>query len=184
MMRALGRLRHWRPVLAPPPSSLPIDTFLGWLGATPYAWDITPEGKLRARDGDGGAQLCAVTAVARYRMGHMYGVGDWIRAGVSIGLSYADAGLIVTAADDASARGVAKRLRVRLLSAALAPHPGEPCDGTPAATPPASHGSRRAEPGPDRDLAPCQAWSADASRARGAPPPGRRRRTPIDAAAA
>jgi hypothetical protein len=97
-----------------------VEAFLDRLAATPYGWRLGPDGKLRALDGD--TVLCAVTGVARHRTGQRYSVGDWIRAGARVGLSYADACLVVAAADGCPAGAAARRLRRRLLAAArLAP---------------------------------------------------------------
>jgi hypothetical protein len=76
---------------------------------------VRPDGRLRAHDGS--AEICAVTGVVRHRTGRTYGVGDWVRAGASIGLSYAEAGLLVEAADGCSSSALAETLRRRLLLA-------------------------------------------------------------------
>jgi len=93
-----------------------IERFLGWLAATPYPWHLRADGKLRA-DVDG-TEICAVTGVARHREARRYSVGDWVRAGAQLGLSYAAAGLIVDAADGRAAGTPLRILRTRLLIAA------------------------------------------------------------------
>jgi hypothetical protein len=108
-----GLIARWRRRLAPPPSPA-LEQFLGWLATTPYAWQIGRDGKLRAREQ--GAEMCPVTGVVRHRTRAVFGLGDWVRAADTIGLSYADACLVVQAADAArpsSAR--VRRLRRRLL---------------------------------------------------------------------
>lgn len=110
-------MKRIRRLFAPTPLSPAMERFLGWLGETPYHWYVSPNGKLRALER--GAELCAVTGVARYRDGAVFGPGDWARAAAAIGLSYAEAALIVTAADAAGpAHGPVLRLRDRLLLAA------------------------------------------------------------------
>src|SRR5262249_54767453 len=93
-----------------------LEVFLQWLAATPYSWDVQADGRIRAEDH--GAVLCAVTAVARHREAIASGVGEWVRAGDSLGLSYASAGLIVDAADGRTPSRRLKMLRPRLLVAA------------------------------------------------------------------
>jgi hypothetical protein len=104
-----------RRLFTPRPSPA-LEQLLGWLAATPYVWHLNSAGKLRAREQ--GAELCPVTGVVRYRARALYGVGDWVRAADQIGLSYADACLVVQAADvprPPSAR--LRTLRQRLLAA-------------------------------------------------------------------
>ena len=103
--------RHPTPDLAPD-----VERFLQWLAATPYSWGVQADGRLRADDH--GTVLCAVTAVARHREALAFSVGDWVRAGDSLGLSYASAGLIVDAADGRTSNPRLKMLRERLLDAA------------------------------------------------------------------
>ena len=63
--------------------------------------------------------MCAITGVVRYRLGAIFSIGDWVRAADAIGLSFTEAGLIVTAADAARPLGARMiRLRKRLLVAA------------------------------------------------------------------
>jgi hypothetical protein len=93
-----------------------LETFLQWLAATPYVWQLRADGRLRADDH--GTALCAITAVARHREALAFSVGDWVRAGDRLGLSYADAGLIVDAADGRAVSARLKTLRARLLLAA------------------------------------------------------------------
>lgn len=116
------------------PLSPALERFVGCLAATPYQWYLRPDGKLRAREN--GTEMCAVTGVARYRMGRLYSVGDWIHAGESVGLSAFEAGLVVAAADAGRAGGAVRRLRRRMLSAALERRPPReaPARGT-AVTP-------------------------------------------------
>jgi len=105
-----------------------LEVFLQWLAATPYGWDIQADGRIRAEDH--GAVLCAVTAVARHREALAFSVGDWVRAGESLGLSYASAGLIVDAADGRTTSRRLKMLRARLLLAArITPAPASPATG-------------------------------------------------------
>lgn len=106
----------WRP-FAPQPISPALTSFADCLAATPYEWYLRPDGRLRAREH--GTEMCALTAVARYRIGRTYSVGDWIHAGESIGLSSADSGLIVAASDRRRASALVERLRQRLLMATL-----------------------------------------------------------------
>jgi hypothetical protein len=106
----------WRRLFTPRPSPA-LEQMLGWLATTPYVWYLNPDGKLRAREH--GAEMCPVTGVVRHRTRATYGVGDWVRAADRIGLSYAEACLVVQAADVArppTAR--VRRLRQRLLGAA------------------------------------------------------------------
>jgi len=93
-----------------------LDVFLQWLAETPYSWHVQADGRLRADDH--GAVLCAVTAVARHREALAFSVGDWVRAGDRLGLSYASAGLVVDAADGRTINRRLKMLRARLLLAA------------------------------------------------------------------
>jgi hypothetical protein len=93
-----------------------VEHFLQWLAATPYSWGVQADGRLRADDH--GTVLCAVTAVARHREALAFSVGDWVRAGDSLGLSYASAGLIVDAADGRTTSPRLKMLRDRMLLAA------------------------------------------------------------------
>jgi hypothetical protein len=105
----------WRRLFTPRPSPA-LEQMLGWLATTPYAWYLNPDGKLRTREH--GAEMCPVTGVVRHRTRARYGVGDWVRAAERIGLSYADACLVVQAADvcqPPTAR--MRRLRQRLLVA-------------------------------------------------------------------
>jgi hypothetical protein len=111
----MGLTALWRRALAPRPSPA-VERFVGWLAATPYDWDVGPDGKLRAHERE--ATLCAVTGVALSLTGETYSIGDWIHAADGIGLSYADAGLLVAAADGLPASRAARRLRPRLLAAA------------------------------------------------------------------
>jgi hypothetical protein len=108
-MRWLPRRPH--PRLAPD-----VEIFLQWLAETPYPWGLGDDGRLRADDH--GVVLCAVTAVARHREALAFSVGDWVRAGHRLGLSYASAGLIVDAADGRTRGPRLKMLRARLLLAA------------------------------------------------------------------
>ena len=108
-MRWLPRRPH--PRLAPD-----VEVFLQWLAETPYPWGVGDDGRLRADDH--GVVLCAVTAVARHREALAFSVGDWVRAGHRLGLSYASAGLIVDAADGRTRGPRLKMLRGRLLLAA------------------------------------------------------------------
>jgi hypothetical protein len=110
-----GACAAWRRSRAARQHQLPssLDDFFDWLAATPYRWYLRPDGRLRTRDG--GVEICAIVAVARHRRGRIYSVGDWIHAGESIGLSAADAALIVVAADHSSSGRLAARLRQRLL---------------------------------------------------------------------
>ena len=94
-----------------------LDAFVDCLGVTPYEWYLSRDGKLRTNEN--GADMCALTAVARYRLGRTYSVGDWIHAGESIGLSFSDAALVVDAADARQASAPATELRRRLLSATV-----------------------------------------------------------------
>jgi hypothetical protein len=113
---------------APRPLSPPLEAFVECVAATPYEWYVRPDGKLRT--GENGTEMCAVTAVARYRMGRLYSVGDWIHAGECIGLSASDAALVVDAADGRSASGIVTRLRRRLVAAALKGRMGRPAPRT------------------------------------------------------
>jgi hypothetical protein len=106
----------WRRALGPRPPAPALERFVGWLAATPYDWGVGPDGKLRAHEGE--ATLCAVTAVTLSLTGKMYSIGDWVRAADRIGISYADAGLLVAAADGQPASRATRRLRGRLLAAA------------------------------------------------------------------
>ena len=115
----------WRTLFAPARLSPAVETFLVWLAATPYRWQLRADGKLRA--GTHAAEMCAITAVVRHRTGRLYSPGDWVRAAASIGISYADAGLIVEAADHAgSLPSRVNLLRTRLLGAAHVDSPVAP----------------------------------------------------------
>jgi len=103
-----------------------LTSFVDCLAVTPYDWHVRPDGKLRA--GEQGAPMCALTAVARYRTGRAYSVGDWIHAAESIGLSAAEAALVVEASDCSHASTRIERLRRRLLNAALAKRPAPGVD--------------------------------------------------------
>ena len=119
----------WRRLFAPRPSPA-LEQMLGWLATTPYAWYLTPTGKLRAREQ--GAEMCPVTGVVRHRTRELYGIGDWVRAGGRVGLSYGDASLVVQAADVSrppTAR--VRRLRQRLLVATRISCPDAPSGGDP-----------------------------------------------------
>ena len=106
----------WRRLFAPAPPSPAMEEFLGWLAQTPYRWYIASNGKIRAREQ--GAEMCAVTGVVRHRAGVIFGVGDWVKAAEMIGLTYLEAGLVVTAADFAELPCVRmNHLRLRLLAA-------------------------------------------------------------------
>lgn len=115
-MGGLSPIAVWRRLLAPPRPSPDLEAFLGWLAATPYTWSLGPDGKLRADDH--GEPLCAVTGVARHRAHQIFSVGDWVRAGECLGLSYRSAGLVVDAADARLSNAFLRALRVRLLLAA------------------------------------------------------------------
>lgn len=115
-MRGLSPIAVWRRLLASPRPSADLERFLGWLAATPYTWSLGSDGKLRADDH--GEPLCAVTGVARHRAHQIFSVGDWVRAGECLGLSYRSAGLIVDAADARLSNAFLKALRARLLLAA------------------------------------------------------------------
>jgi hypothetical protein len=107
----------WRRLVARPDLSPALERFLEWLAETPYAWGIRADGKIRAHDAS--TELCAITGVVRHRTGLRFDVGDWVRAGDLIGLSYADAGLVVEAADVTRPGGRrVKRMRARVLAAA------------------------------------------------------------------
>jgi hypothetical protein len=140
-----------------------LERFLEWLAQTPYDWSIRADGKIRAHDA--GTELCAITGVVRHRTGLRFDVGDWVRAGDLIGLSYADAGLVVEAADVTGPAGRrVKRMRARVLAAArlagaASPLPRRPDpmdralaelidEGTEAPTPspPGSPSPRRSKP--------------------------------------
>lgn len=119
---ARGLIATWRRLFTPRPSPA-LEQLLGWLATTPYVWHLNSDGKLRAREH--GAEMCPVTGVVRYRARALYGVGDWVRAADHIGLSYADACLVVQAADvprPPSAR--VRTLRQRLLAATRLASPG------------------------------------------------------------
>jgi len=67
--------------------------------------------------------------VVRHRTRALYGVGDWMRAAERIGLSYADACLVVQAADVCQPSAARmRRLRQRLLVATriASPRAGRP----------------------------------------------------------
>jgi hypothetical protein len=106
----------WRRLFGSTPTSPAIERFVGWLGETPYQWYVNPSGTLRAR-GRGG-EMCAITGVALHQTGVYHGIGDWVRAADQIGLSYADAGRILDAADLRSSSELTRCLRARLVSAA------------------------------------------------------------------
>lgn len=102
--------------LAPGDSSPAIERFVGLLAETPYRWRLTPEGKMRAHLAS--TEMCVVTGAVRYRTGARFSIGDWVRAAEVLGLSYAEAGRIVAAADEVrSAEARTRRLRERLLVA-------------------------------------------------------------------
>lgn len=103
-----------------------LTSFVDCLAVTPYDWHVRPDGKLRA--GEYGTTMCALTAVARYRTGRAYSVGDWIHAAESIGLSAAEAALVVEASDRSHASPRIEPLRLRLLNAALATRPAPGVD--------------------------------------------------------
>jgi hypothetical protein len=112
---ARGLIATWRRLFIARPSPT-LERLLGWLAATPYAWQLTADGKLRAREP--GAEMCPVTGVVRHRTRALYGIGDWVRAADAIGLSYADACLVVQAADLVRPPSqLVRRLRRRLLLA-------------------------------------------------------------------
>lgn len=97
-------------------SSPAIERFVGLLADTPYRWRLTPEGKMRAHLGS--TEMCVVTGAVRYRTGARFSIGDWVRAAEVLGLSYAEAGRIVAAADEVrSFEARIRRLRERLLVA-------------------------------------------------------------------
>jgi len=97
-------------------SSPAIERFVGLLAATPYRWRLTPEGKMRAHLGS--TEMCAITGAVRYRTGARFSIGDWVRAAEVLGLSYAEAGRIVAAADGVRPlEARTRRLRERLLVA-------------------------------------------------------------------
>jgi hypothetical protein len=121
-------LARWRPGQRGRVITPDLERFVQWLGATPYAWRVQADGRLRADDH--GAVLCAVTAVARHREALAFSVGDWVHAGESLGLSYAAAGLIVDAADGRTRSRRLKMLRARLLAAArITPARSLPSEG-------------------------------------------------------
>jgi hypothetical protein len=121
MIRRARVTGAWRRLFPASHLSPGVEALIGTLAATPYVWEVRPDGKLRANDGS--AELCVVTAVVRYRTARAYGVGDWVRAAASIGLSYAEAGLIVEAADTRSPSARARVVRRRLLGAARTTSP-------------------------------------------------------------
>jgi hypothetical protein len=106
----------WHRLFGSRPTPPAIERFVGWLGETPYQWYVNPSGKLRTR-GRGG-EMCAITGVLLHRTGLYHGIGDWVRAADRIGLSYAEAGRILDAADLRSSNERTRRLRERLLGAA------------------------------------------------------------------
>jgi hypothetical protein len=106
----------WHRLFGPRPTPPAIERFIRSLGETPYQWYVNPSGKLRTR-GQGG-EMCAITGVLLHRTGLYHGIGDWVRAADRIGLSYAEAGRILDAADLRSSNERTRRLRARLLSAA------------------------------------------------------------------
>lgn len=114
-------------MFAPRPLSPALTRFVECLAVTPYNWFVRPDGKLRAREH--GRPMCALTGVARYRTGRTYSVGDWIHAGESIGLSPAEAALVVDASDHCHGAPRIQRLRHRLLKATLrTAEPASPAD--------------------------------------------------------
>jgi hypothetical protein len=97
-------------------SSPAIERFVELLADTPYRWRLTPEGKMRAHLGS--TEMCVVTGAVRYRTGVRFSIGDWVRAAEALGLSYAEAGRVVAAADEVrSPEARIRRLRERLLVA-------------------------------------------------------------------
>ena len=144
-MRGLSPIAVWRRLLAPARPSPDLETFLGWLAATPYTWSLGSNGKLRADDH--GEPLCAVTGVARHRAHQIFSVGDWVRAGECLGLSYRSAGLIVDAADARLSNAFLKALRARLLLAArVGTAPVAASIASLVAAGRGDHGSRRSHP--------------------------------------
>lgn len=109
-------MRAWHRLFGSRPASPAMERFVEWLGETPYQWYVNPSGKLRAR-GRGG-EMCAITGVVLHQTGLYHGLGDWVRAADRVGLSYAEAGRILDAADLRSSSERTRRLRERLLSAA------------------------------------------------------------------
>src|SRR5207249_3119867 len=106
----------WRSLFTERTSSPAIERFLGVLTDTPYRWRVTPEGKIRAYLGD--AEACVITGAVRHWTRARFSVGDWVRAADVLGLSYAEAGCIVEAADAVEpVTAKARRLRRRLLAA-------------------------------------------------------------------
>jgi hypothetical protein len=107
-------MKHDRLVQGDP--SPAIERFVGLLADTPYRWRLTPDGKMRAHLGS--TEMCVVTGAVRYRTGVRFSIGDWVRAAEVLGLSYAEAGRIVAAADEVrSPEARIRRLRERLLVA-------------------------------------------------------------------
>jgi hypothetical protein len=117
----------------PSPPSPATEKFFSWLAETRYQWYTAANGKIRARAED--IEVCAITGVAQHRAGVAFSIGHWMRAADTIGLSYAEAELIVTAADAAqSSDATVHLLRKRLLiatriesspaTAPVAPDPG------------------------------------------------------------
>ena len=115
-MSLMTLVARWLPRRPHPRLAPDVEAFLQWLAETPYPWSVGDDGRLRADDH--GVVLCAVTAVARHREALAFSVGDWVRAGHRLGLSYASAGLIVDAADGRTIGPRLKMLRARLLLAA------------------------------------------------------------------
>ena len=94
----------------------PIERFVGLLAETPYRWRLTAQGKMRAHLGS--TEMCVITGAVRYRTGVRFSIGDWVRAAEVLGLSYAEAGRLVAAADDIhSPEARTRHLRDRLLVA-------------------------------------------------------------------
>jgi len=87
----------WRSLFTEPTSSPAIETFLGMLTDTPYRWRVRPDGKIRTHLGD--SEACVITGAVRHWTRARFSVRDWVRAADVLGLSYADAGCIVEAAD-------------------------------------------------------------------------------------
>jgi hypothetical protein len=139
--------------------------FVDALGTTPYLWHLQADGRLRATTALG--ELCAITGVVRHRTGVLYSVGDWVRAGEQIGLSFTEAGLIVEAADRPhSSNPVVAALRARMLAAVRTRRAGSTARrdatdraladllaGRTAATPTAWRSPRESAPAPEAALA-------------------------------
>ena len=106
----------WRKLFVEAPMSPATNRFLGLLNQTPYRWQQTVDGKIRAMLD--GAQLCVITGAVRHWTGINFSVGDWVRAAHVLGLSYREAGLIVEAADEIRPpTGRTAQLRQRLFAA-------------------------------------------------------------------